>query len=136
MVGDNAHSSDPSLHASNRYLASQQRWQRVSSSSSRSYGGVSSTSRGVSSPSRQLLTMNSVGSGYLFPSTDSPQYTKGSAVILALSVAGAAFTGLYQFLIWRENRKRDEREGGPPAFDCMPDTTTYADDAPGFRYMR
>nr|XP_018264258.1 uncharacterized protein I303_02423 [Kwoniella dejecticola CBS 10117]OBR86416.1 hypothetical protein I303_02423 [Kwoniella dejecticola CBS 10117] len=76
-----------------------------------------------------------VGSGYLFPSTDSPKYTMGSAVILALSCAGAGFTGLYQFLVWRENRKRDEREGGPPAPDFKPDTATYADDAPGFRYL-
>ncbi|WWC85699.1 uncharacterized protein L201_000565 [Kwoniella dendrophila CBS 6074] len=76
-----------------------------------------------------------VGSGYLFPSTDSPKYTTGSAVILALSCAGAGFTGLYQFLVWRENKKRDEREGGPPAPDFQPDTATYADDAPGFRYL-
>ncbi|OCF56174.1 hypothetical protein L486_06115 [Kwoniella mangroviensis CBS 10435] len=77
-----------------------------------------------------------VGSGYLFPSTDSPKYSMGSAVILALSCAGAGFTGFYQFMIWRENRKRDEREGGPPAIDFRPDTATYADDAPGFRYMK
>ncbi|WVR09349.1 hypothetical protein IAU60_006415 [Kwoniella sp. DSM 27419] len=76
----------------------------------------------------------SIGSGYLFPKTDGPKYTKGSAIIMALSIAGGAFTGLYQIMIVWENRKRDRKEGKPePGF--MPDTATYADDAPGFRYM-
>lgn len=77
----------------------------------------------------------SIGSGYLFPKTDGPKYTKGSAIILALSLAGALFTFIYQMLIRRENKKRDQMEGGPPAAGFIADTTTHADDAPGFRYI-
>ena len=78
---------------------------------------------------------NSVGSGYLFPSRDSPKYTKGLTVEVALSVGGMIFTAIYQILIKWENAKRDKREGGPPAPGFRPDTATYADDAPGFRYI-
>lgn len=59
----------------------------------------------------------------------------GSSVCLALSAGGSVFTGIYQFLIWRENRKRDKDEGGPPVEGFRPDTATYADEAPGFRYL-
>lgn len=45
------------------------------------------------------------------------------------------FTAIYQILIKWENAKRDKREGGPPAPGFRPDTATYADDAPGFRYI-
>ena len=76
-----------------------------------------------------------VGSGYLFPSSDSPKYTTGSAVELALSTAGAVFTGVYQYMLHRENRKRDAHEGGKPEAGFRPDTGNYADDAPGFRYL-
>ena len=76
-----------------------------------------------------------VGSGYLFPSSDSPKYTRGSAVELGLSTAGAIFTGVYQFMLWRENKRRDSHEGGKPEPGFRPDTSNYADDAPGFRYL-
>lgn len=76
-----------------------------------------------------------IGSGYLFPASDAPRYTMGSAVELGLSLAGAGFTAIYQFLIWRENKKRDRDEGGKPDPLTKPDTAAYADDAPGFRYM-
>ncbi|KIR55946.1 high-affinity nicotinic acid transporter [Cryptococcus gattii Ru294] len=76
-----------------------------------------------------------VGSGYLFPARDKPVYKMGSAVVLGLSIAGSLFTFLYQGLIWRENRKRDKAEGGPPAPDFIAETNVHADDAPGFRYM-
>jgi hypothetical protein len=69
----------------------------------------------------------SAGSGYLFPAKQSPKYTMGSA-------GGAIFTGLYQVGLHIENKRRDRREGKPPV-DCRPDTATYADDAPGFRYL-
>ncbi|KAI9637765.1 major facilitator superfamily domain-containing protein [Dioszegia hungarica] len=75
------------------------------------------------------------GSGYLFPAKDSPKYTMGSAVCLSLSAAGSIFTGIYQVLLRRENNRRDADEGGPPAEGFRPDTATYADDAPGFRYL-
>ncbi|KAL7418357.1 hypothetical protein Q5752_006815 [Cryptotrichosporon argae] len=58
------------------------------------------------------------GSGYLFPSTDSPHSRWARP----------------PFLLWREYRKRDRAEG-KPAPDAQPDTATYADDAPGFRYL-
>ena len=64
----------------------------------------------------------------MFPKTDGPKYTKGSAIILALSIAGAMFTFIYQMLIRRENKKRDQNEGGPPAAGFIADTTTHADD--------
>jgi MFS family permease len=76
-----------------------------------------------------------VGSGYLFPSSDSPKYLTGSAVELALSSAGAVFTGVYQYMLHRENKKRDRDEGGKPEVGFRPDTGNYADDAPGFRYL-
>lgn len=53
----------------------------------------------------------------------------GSAVVLGLSIAGSLFTFLYQGLIWRENKKRDKAEGGPPASDFVAETNVYADDA-------
>jgi hypothetical protein len=59
----------------------------------------------------------------------------GSAVCLSLSAGGSIFTGIYQVLLHRENKRRDADEGGPPAEGFRPDTATYADDAPGFRYL-
>lgn len=82
-----------------------------------------------------MSLISRVGSGYLFPHADSPRYTTGSAVCLALSAGGGIFTFMYQVLIWRENRRRDAAEGGPPEAGFRPDTATYADDAPGFRYF-
>ena len=73
--------------------------------------------------------------GYLFPATDSPQYKMGSTVCLSLSVGGSVFTLLYHGLLWRENRNRDKKEGGNPEKGFRPDTTTFADDAAGFRYL-
>lgn len=75
----------------------------------------------------------SVGSGYLFPKTDAPVYIKGNAICTSLSIAGMLTTFVYQFLIWRENRARDRKEG-KPAPDLQPDTLNHADDAIGFRY--
>ena len=82
----------------------------------------------------QVLTIDSVASGYLYPKTDSPLYTKGNAICTSLSAWGALVTLVYQLMLIRENRKRDTREG-KPAEDLQPDTSTYADDAPGFRYQ-
>ena len=91
---------------------------------------------GVSYPSTWCFYADdSAGSGYLFPKTDSPVYTMGSAVCLSLSVGGSLFTFLYQALIHRENKKRDAKEGGRPAEGFIAETHLYADDAPGFRYM-
>lgn len=76
-----------------------------------------------------------VGSGYLFPGTQAPKYVTGSAVCMALSIAGGIFTIIYQILLHRENKRRDSIEGGKPDATVRPDTATYADDAPGFRYL-
>ncbi|RSH80868.1 hypothetical protein EHS25_007037 [Saitozyma podzolica] len=75
------------------------------------------------------------GSGYLFPAKDSPRYMMGSAVCLALSAAGSIFTLIYQGLIRWENKRRDAHEGGKPEPGFIPDTASFADDAPGFRYL-
>lgn len=74
-----------------------------------------------------------IGSGYLFPATDAPNYLKGSAACLALQIWGILVCGIYQILLTRENRKRDARDGVPNP-NVKPDTATYADDAKGFRY--
>lgn len=76
-----------------------------------------------------------IGAGYLFPDKDAPRYTMGSSAELGLSALGAIFTGIYQIMLWRENRRRNADEGGKPDPDLQPDVETYADDAPGFRYM-
>lgn len=81
-----------------------------------------------------LLTI-SVGSGYLFPAKDGPVYVLGSAICVGLSVFSSVVAGIYQFLIWRENKRRDAEEGGPPALGFRPDVQTYADEAPGYRYI-
>jgi len=78
--------------------------------------------------------ISSVGSGYLFPKTEAPLYTKGNAICTGLSIGGLLVTFVYQFLIWKENRARDRREGKPLP-DARPDTLTDADDAFGFRYQ-
>ena len=53
---------------------------------------------------------------------------------MALSALGFVFVAIYQTLIMWENRRRDKKEGKPdPGF--KPDTATYADLAPGFRYF-
>jgi hypothetical protein len=98
-----------------------------------------SVAQGVSlvsstSPS-SICSRVSVGSGYLFPAKDGPKYTTGSAACVALSSLASVFAGIYQFLIWRENKRRDREEGGPPAEGFQPDTATYADEAPGYRYL-
>jgi hypothetical protein len=59
----------------------------------------------------------------------------GSAVCLALSAAGSVFTLIYQGLIRWENKRRDAHEGGKPEPGFIPDTASFADDAPGFRYL-
>lgn len=59
----------------------------------------------------------------------------GSAVCMSLSAGGSIFCGIYQYMTHRENKKRDVKEGGKPAEGFRPDTATYADDAPGFRYL-
>ena len=74
-----------------------------------------------------------IGSGYLFPATDSPNYLKGSAVCLGLQIWGIVVCGIYQYLIRRENARRDQRDGVPDP-TVKPDTLTYADAAVGFRY--
>jgi hypothetical protein len=76
-----------------------------------------------------------IGAGYLFPTSDAPKYTMGSAAELGLSVLGGLATAAYQILIWRENRRRNADEGGKPDSELQPDVDTYADDAPGFRYI-
>ncbi len=74
-----------------------------------------------------------IGSGYLFPTTDAPNYLKGSAACLGLQIWGILVCGIYQILLTRENRKRDQRDGKPNP-NIKPDTATHADDAKGFRY--
>ena len=76
----------------------------------------------------------SIGSGYLFPKSDKPKYTMGSAVCFALGALGLILCVIYQYLLWRTNKKRDEKEG-KPAIGHNPDTITFADDAFGFRYQ-
>ena len=77
----------------------------------------------------------SIGSGYLFPKSEGPRYTRGATVEVTLSVAGMIFTFIYMGLIRWENARRDKKEGGPPAQGHRPDTANHADDAEGFRYI-
>ncbi|KAI7326629.1 MFS general substrate transporter [Hortaea werneckii] len=76
-----------------------------------------------------------IGSGYLFPASEGPRYTKGASVEVALSIAGMLFTFLYMGLIKWENARRDRKEGGPPAPGTRPNTAQDADKAEGFRYL-
>jgi len=126
-----------SLHPAHRHLVRQQLRKRVPTSRRRPSRRLHRPSRRVSfaTTSSSAALNSSVGSGYLFPSKDSPKYTNGLIVEVALSVGGMIFTAIYQILIKWENAKRDKREGGPPAPGFRPDTATYADDAPGFRYI-
>ncbi|THY80573.1 hypothetical protein D6C93_09850 [Aureobasidium pullulans] len=77
-----------------------------------------------------------IGSGYLFPASEGPRYTRGAIVEVALSTAGMLFTFIYMGLIRWENARRDKREGGPPAIGLRPNTAQDADEAEGFRYIR
>ncbi|TIA58898.1 hypothetical protein D6C77_05190 [Aureobasidium pullulans] len=76
-----------------------------------------------------------IGSGYLFPASEGPRYTRGAIVEVALSTAGMLFTFIYMGLIRWENARRDKREGGPPAIGLRPNTAQDADEAEGFRYI-
>ncbi|THY47677.1 hypothetical protein D6C98_07019 [Aureobasidium pullulans] len=76
-----------------------------------------------------------IGSGYLFPASEGPRYTRGAIVEVALSTAGMFFTFIYMGLIRWENARRDKREGGPPAIGLRPNTAQDADEAEGFRYI-
>lgn len=76
----------------------------------------------------------SIASGYLFPASEGPKYTRGAAVEVALSSMGLVLTFAYMGLIKWENARRDRKEGKPIP-GAIPDTSTHADDAPGFRYI-
>ena len=76
-----------------------------------------------------------IGSGYLFPKSEGPRYTRGAAVEVGLSTAGMLFTFVYMGLIKWENARRDRKEGGPPAPGTRPNTAQDADEAEGFRYL-
>lgn len=55
-----------------------------------------------------------IATGYLFPSTDSPHFTKGFWTLFAATCftgVGSAFMTLYTIL---ENRRRDKKYGKPP----------------------
>lgn len=75
----------------------------------------------------------SIASGYMFPASDSPRYILGSTVCLAICLLGLVVAIAYTLLLRWENARRDKREG-PRDPLLVPDTATFGDKAPGFRY--
>ena len=104
--------------------------------SSKYTGSIAYTSVSTSNGFWQFTPSSySIGSGYLFPKSEGPKYTRGAAVEVALSCAGMIFTFIYMGRIKWENARRDKKEGGPPAPGTRPDKANDADEAVGFRYL-
>lgn len=74
-----------------------------------------------------------IASGYMFPAKDSPRYILGSTVCLAICLLGLVVAVSYTLLLRWENARRDRKEG-PRDPHITPDTATFGDKAPGFRY--
>jgi hypothetical protein len=72
-------------------------------------------------------------SGYMFPANQAPTYKAGSYACLGLSVCGLAVSIAYVVICLLVNAHRDRKEGKPDP-SAIPDTSTYADQAKGFRY--
>lgn len=78
-------------------------------------------------------SMSILGS-YIYPSREGPAYTRGFAICCGFVWWGAFLALILSFLLYLENRRRDQREGKPSQSET-PNTAIYADKAKGFRYV-
>ena len=74
----------------------------------------------------------------IFPSNEGPFYRKGMWICAGFCFFVVVLSSTLSFLLWRENRKRDELHGrgsGVNAFDESVDAGSLGEKAPNFRYV-
>nr|AOR51676.1 MFS general substrate transporter [Phaffia rhodozyma] len=76
-----------------------------------------------------------IAASFLFVSKDGPKWTKGFSCNLAMSGLAVILSLFMTAYYHRENAKRDEAEGGPPAKAVTLDTTVLYDKTIGYRYV-
>ncbi|TIA88578.1 hypothetical protein E3P99_02516 [Wallemia hederae] len=74
----------------------------------------------------------SVLGGYIYPDSESPEYTRGFGICMSFAYVGCIVAAAHSAILWYINRKRDREED--LADVGTPDTFTHADKAVGFRY--
>ncbi|KZV98263.1 MFS general substrate transporter [Exidia glandulosa HHB12029] len=101
---------------------------------------VSNNTGSESQRATSLGMLNSVGqclsiaASFLFPSSEGPGWKKGFGTNLALNLLAVVLALGLSAYFRRENKRRDEVEGGQPIDGKVLDVVRMHDLAPGFRY--
>lgn len=73
----------------------------------------------------------SLAASFLFPSVEGPAYTKGCIINIAFQAFGLLIALSMTTYYRRENKRRNEIEGGKPAPGTHLETHEFYDKAPG-----
>ncbi|CAF3312063.1 unnamed protein product [Rotaria socialis] len=102
---------------------------------------VSNNSANESQRDVELGMLNGIGqcfailAAFIFPSTDSPHWSKGFGLNLAFNALAVIVAVALYLILCHENARRDKKKGGRPFDMILVDVDTYNDLATGFRYV-